>query len=161
MQLSEKCLTRLLNFYLTKAETESVKKLIFVTFEVFAVMVTLVGLIYAFWRPAFWPTLPIFAVAVYVTHRVYRRSSRRCPKCSGQDNNKKSGVRHRLRKIFGGWFVRRNYWRELPPKVERTEDINLLKCFFHHTCLVCRYDYEVKPPVLKSFGSRPPLIRNW
>ncbi|MEO8637518.1 MAG: hypothetical protein ABI430_01295 [Candidatus Taylorbacteria bacterium] len=164
----------------TKSEIESLKRWLFIAWETTAVLVTLISLIFAWKYRAFWTVFPVLVVACVVGFRIVRRAHRRCPRCSIREVTQKDGSVKKKRNLFGGWFVRRNYWREVPPwKFKRhsasrpgwwddfpkreSEDPGKIvhQCHFHYTCLVCKLDYAVKPPELKSFGHRHPIFWNW
>lgn len=169
---------------LTQSETDTLRRWVFITWESFVLAITLVSLIFLWRHRTFWAALPIIPVSFLVAYRISRRRPRRCPFCSGKLDEPSETffevVRHVRKRIFGGWFVRRNYWRELPPRdlhsfvgkgrewwndipPDRVEDLKSLQslCHFHFTCQICRHDYQVKSPELKSFSRRLPLFEKW
>ena len=174
----------LLDRPLNKSETEILRRWFFIVRDLAMLIAVLVSL-FCLWRyRTLEAMIPILTVSLFVFYRLYRRQPRRCPYCAGDhDAEPKTWwgkFRHLLRVIFGGWFVRRDYWRKKPDKpltlyvgatphwweklpAEPIEDKEAVEeeCHFSWRCLTCRAKYEVKPLKRKSFVERVPLFRNW
>jgi hypothetical protein len=88
--------------------------------------------------------------------------------------------RHLLKVLFGGWFVRRKYWREplpvqLSPDPAQDKEMKAMlsriwlkdyetyssMCHFHHVCSWCDFEYEVKPPIPHSVKHRRRRFWEW
>ena len=168
---------------MTQSETETLRRSVFIIWQSLVLIATLGSLVFLWYHRTIFAAVPILPVSLLVTYRIYRLEPRRCPHCSGkQDAPSKTlwgKVRHFLKRIFGGWFVRRNYWRELfEPDMtkyavrkplwweeipsQKVEDPFAEKhwCHFHYTC-VCKFDYPVKERELRSFGNRVPFFHRW
>ena len=142
--------------YLTKHDTELVKTTISRLWETYCGAVILLTLFY----PNLFSFFNLSIIFCWALFRLCRRYPRRHDKCA------KKGILH-------GWFFRRQYYRTIPRMQSNTGKREFRipppikeydfrsECHFEGHCLECGEDYEIKPPVLKSFEHRPSLFMQW
>lgn len=141
--------------YLSRTETQFIKLVIWRVWEGVCAFVLLLALLCGLQLYFKWQVLTIapavhgFAygslsfVIAWCCYRLYRRHPKRCPAC------RKKGIVH-------GWFFENQYYR-----IRRPDQGGADECHFPNFCRECGEEYEVKPPMVKSFSHRPLWIRNW
>ena len=172
----------LLDRPLTESETETFKRRFFISLGVFITLLAVVVSVLLILYQNPWTVTAAILMLAYVSYRLYRRQPRRCPKCCGKDNQPSKTffgrVRHFWKRVFGGWFFRRHYWREditykpIPDvdeaplkrieEVLRAEDPTRFpkRCVYNCVCW-CSLEYQVKDPEVKSFRHRVRRFFYW